>query len=165
MAAVAGGRGRGGPDVNPLLDNPYLAFEHGSEAFHRCEKLWRIEINGHAAVDWMTLEEVDEVARARDFIGHDTPWDRVMDCEFLASFEFAPKPTDQLEELNDPEESWIEVSFHLASEWHEMSLREFVVHCDLYTLEETDTPSTQRAFICPPFDSLQVLAGDQFGSL
>ncbi|MFS7930098.1 hypothetical protein Hanom_Chr04g00340131 [Helianthus anomalus] len=74
-AAVAGalGRGCGGPVVDPLLDNPYLAFEHGSEAFHRCEKFRRMEINGHATVDWTALKEVDEAARARDFIGHDTP--------------------------------------------------------------------------------------------
>ncbi|KAJ0811756.1 hypothetical protein HanPSC8_Chr17g0754351 [Helianthus annuus] len=99
------GLGRGGSDVDPLLDNPYLAFDDGSEAFDRCEKFRRMEIDGHVAVDWTALEEVDEAARARDYIGHDTPWDRmfqlaylssyrVMVCEFLASFEFGPRPAD-----------------------------------------------------------------------
>ncbi|KAJ0800465.1 hypothetical protein HanPI659440_Chr03g0103341 [Helianthus annuus] len=85
-AEVAGGRGRGGPDVDPLLYNPYLAFEHESEAYHRCDKFRRMEIDGHAAVDWTTLEEVDEAARARDFIGHDTPWDRLFHQAYLPSF-------------------------------------------------------------------------------
>ncbi|KAJ0795332.1 hypothetical protein HanPI659440_Chr04g0149281 [Helianthus annuus] len=120
-----------------------------------------MEIDGHATVDWTALEEVDEAERARDFIEHDTPWDRlfhlaylslfrVMVCEFLASFEFAPRPADQPEDLDDLEEPWVEVSFRLAGEWHEMSLREFVVQYGLYTLEETNTPSTPRASIWPP---------------
>ncbi|MFS7939800.1 hypothetical protein Hanom_Chr05g00456241 [Helianthus anomalus] len=39
-----------------------------------------MEIGGHATVDWTTLEEVDEVARARVYIGHDTSWDRYTIC-------------------------------------------------------------------------------------
>ncbi|MFS8033841.1 hypothetical protein Hanom_Chr17g01574311 [Helianthus anomalus] len=177
-AVVASGRGRGhgrgGQYVDPLLDNPYLAFKKGAYAFHRCEKFRGMETDGHAAVDWMALEEVDEAARAQDYIEHDTPWDmynicycvffvlhtkwilttlcdrlfhmaylpsfKVMVCEFLASFEFTPSPADQPVELDDPEESWVEVSFRLAGDWHEMSLREFVVHYSLYTFEETDSP-------------------------
>ncbi|MFS8003952.1 hypothetical protein Hanom_Chr13g01219881 [Helianthus anomalus] len=67
-----------------------------------------MEIHGHAGVDWTALEEVDEAARALDYIGHDTPWDRlfqpayvpsyrVMVSKFMASFEFAPRPVDQPE--------------------------------------------------------------------
>ncbi|KAF5777678.1 hypothetical protein HanRHA438_Chr12g0549461 [Helianthus annuus] len=114
---------------------------------------------GHAAINWTTLEEVDEATRARDYIGHDTLWDRlfqlaylpsyrVMVCKFLASFEFTPMPTDQPEELDEPQDSWVEVSFRLGGEWHEMSLREFAMHNDIYTLEETNTPSTPRASMC-----------------
>ncbi|KAJ0569531.1 hypothetical protein HanHA300_Chr05g0167251 [Helianthus annuus] len=73
---------------------------------------------------------------------------RVMVCEFLASFEFAPRPVDQPEELDDPDDTWVEVSFRLAGQWHEMSLREFVVHISLYLMEETDTPPTLRASMC-----------------
>ncbi|KAF5778767.1 hypothetical protein HanRHA438_Chr12g0562701 [Helianthus annuus] len=124
-----------------------------------------MEIDGHVAIDWTALEEVDEAARAQDYIEHDTPWDRlfhlaylpsfrVMVCEFLAYFEFAPRPADQPEELDDPEEPWVEVSFRLMGEWHEMSLREFVVHCGLYTLEETETPVTPRVSIWPPVQHL-----------
>ncbi|MFS8019669.1 hypothetical protein Hanom_Chr15g01406421 [Helianthus anomalus] len=109
-----------------------------------------MEIGGHATVDWTVLEEVDEAARTRDYIGHDTPWDRL---------------ADQPEELFDPEEPWVEVSIRLAGEWHEMSLREFAVLCGLYTLEETDTPFTPRASYGPPFDTCQVLESDQFRSL
>ncbi|KAJ0725355.1 hypothetical protein HanPI659440_Chr12g0457821 [Helianthus annuus] len=80
---------------------------------------------GHAAIDWTTLEEVDKAARARDYIGHDTLWDRlfqlayspsywVMVCKFLASFEFAPMSIDQPEELDEPQDSWVEVSFRLG---------------------------------------------------
>ncbi|MFS7951715.1 hypothetical protein Hanom_Chr07g00598381 [Helianthus anomalus] len=129
VALVVGGRGRGGPDVDP------------------CEKFRWIEIGDHTAVDWTTLEEVDEAARARDFIGHDTPWDKYVICycghglcEFVASFEFAPRLADQPEELDNLEKSWVEVSFRLAGEWLEMSLREFLLHYGLYTLEETNTP-------------------------
>ncbi|MFS8031379.1 hypothetical protein Hanom_Chr17g01545241 [Helianthus anomalus] len=127
----AGGRGRGrrrghglgGPNVDPLLDNHYLAFEDRSEAFHRCEKFWQMEIGGHAAVDWTTPEGVDEAARARDYIGHDTPLFllaylssyRVMVCEFLASFEFTPRPADKPEEDEDPKHRFIAKSIHRAS--------------------------------------------------
>ncbi|MFS7918093.1 hypothetical protein Hanom_Chr03g00196811 [Helianthus anomalus] len=60
------------------------------------------------------------------------PLFKIMVCEFLASFDFAPRPTDQPGELDDPEEPWIEVSFRLARGWHEMSLREFAVHSGHY---------------------------------
>ncbi|KAJ0535068.1 hypothetical protein HanIR_Chr09g0426661 [Helianthus annuus] len=120
-----------------------------------------MEIGGHAVVDWMALEEVDEAAITRDYLGHDTQWDRlfqltylssyqVMVCKFFASFEFAPRLVDQPEELDDPQDPWVEVSFRLGGQWHEMSLREFVVHSGLYTIKETNTPSTLMASMCYP---------------
>ncbi|KAM0011912.1 hypothetical protein Hdeb2414_s0058g00759401 [Helianthus debilis subsp. tardiflorus] len=118
------------------MENPYLMFEEGSEAYHRCEKFRRMEIGGHAALDWGALDEVDESTRARLFIGHDTPWSRlfdiaytpsyrVMTCEFLSTSDFAPRPVDRLEELDDPDDPWIEDSFRLANQWHLMSLRQY----------------------------------------
>ncbi|MFS8013865.1 hypothetical protein Hanom_Chr15g01338041 [Helianthus anomalus] len=114
-----------------------------------------MQIGGHTVLDWSALEEVDEAARDRGIIGHDTPWERLFDiaytssykvmvCKFLVSFDFAPRPTDQPKELDDPDDPWIEVSFRLAGVWHKMSLREFAVHCCLYTMEETDTPNLHR---------------------
>ncbi|MFS8008794.1 hypothetical protein Hanom_Chr14g01277071 [Helianthus anomalus] len=45
-----------------------------------------------------------------------------MVCEFLPLFEFAPRPADQPEELDDPKDPL------------------FAVHNGLNTVEETDTP-------------------------
>ncbi|KAJ0663084.1 hypothetical protein HanRHA438_Chr13g0590261 [Helianthus annuus] len=70
--------------------------------------------------------------------------------EFLASFEFAPRHANQPEELDDPNDLWVEVSFRLGGQRHEMSLRDFTVHSDLYLMEETNTPSTPRASMCYP---------------
>ncbi|MFS7964287.1 hypothetical protein Hanom_Chr08g00748411 [Helianthus anomalus] len=98
-----------------------------------------MDICGHVALVWTTLDKVDEAARAQDFIRHDTLWDkyticycvffvlytkwilttvfdrlfhlaylpsfRVMVYEFLSSFEFAPRPADHPDELDDLEES------------------------------------------------------------
>ncbi|MFS7967384.1 hypothetical protein Hanom_Chr09g00785161 [Helianthus anomalus] len=134
-----------------------------------------MEISDQAAIDWSALAEVDEAARDRVFIGHNTPWEsyticycvffvlytkwilitlcerlfdsayspsfRVMVCEFLSSFDFAPRHVDQSEEIDNPDDPWIEVAFRLAGVWHEISLREFVVHYGLYTMEETNTPN------------------------
>ncbi|MFS7905686.1 hypothetical protein Hanom_Chr01g00050621 [Helianthus anomalus] len=151
-------------------------------------------IGGHVADDWTALEEVDEVARARGFIGYDTPWDRyticycvffvlytkwilttlcdrlfdlehlssfrVMVCEFLASFEFTPRPTDQPEEFDDPEEPWIEVSFRLVGVWHEMSLRVCRALRPLHGGGDRHPRLHRGHPYGPMFDSLQVLAGD-----
>ncbi|MFS7951650.1 hypothetical protein Hanom_Chr07g00597601 [Helianthus anomalus] len=46
-----------------------------------------------------------------------------------------------------------------------MSLREFVVHTGLYTLLETDTPSTPRPCTRYPDDISQILASGRSGSL
>ncbi|MFS7936144.1 hypothetical protein Hanom_Chr05g00411991 [Helianthus anomalus] len=83
-----------------------------------------MEIGGHAAIDWMTREEVDEALRARDNVGDDTPLDKLFQlvylpsyrviCEFLASFDFTPRFSDQPEEDEDPEHLWVEVSFCLG---------------------------------------------------
>ncbi|MFS8018504.1 hypothetical protein Hanom_Chr15g01392801 [Helianthus anomalus] len=73
-----------------------------------------------------------------------------MVCEFLASFNFAPRPADQPVELDD--------------QWHEMSLREFAVHCGLYMVKELDTAIYTECIHIPPppppYDFLEVLAGD-----
>ncbi|KAF5754628.1 hypothetical protein HanXRQr2_Chr17g0793431 [Helianthus annuus] len=134
-----------------------------------------MEIGGHAAVNWTTLEEVDEAARARDYIGHDTPFFilaylssyQVMVCEFLASFEFTPRPADKPEEDEDPKHLWVEVSFRLGGQWHEMSLGEFVVHSGIYTLEETDTPIYTEGVHVLPHSTLvrfwQVIGWGRFG--
>ncbi|MFS8033160.1 hypothetical protein Hanom_Chr17g01566241 [Helianthus anomalus] len=140
------GRGRGaGPREDMLMENPYLTFEEGSEAFHICEKFRRMEIGGHAAIGWGALDEVDESARARLFIGHDTPWERysICNCFFFVLYTtcvlttLCDRPANQPEKLDDP---WIEVSFRLAGQWHVMSIRQFAEHCGLYRVEELDTP-------------------------
>ncbi|MFS7967307.1 hypothetical protein Hanom_Chr09g00784251 [Helianthus anomalus] len=42
------------------------------------------------------------------------PLYQVMMCEFLASFDFAPRPVDQPKEDEDLEHPWDEVSFRLS---------------------------------------------------
>ncbi|MFS8018492.1 hypothetical protein Hanom_Chr15g01392671 [Helianthus anomalus] len=90
-----------------------------------------------------------------------------MVCEFLESFDFAPRPADQPVELDDPNHSWIEVSFCLAGQWHEMSLIEFVVHSGLYRVEELDTAIyTEGIHIAPRTTLLrfwQVISTRRFG--
>ncbi|MFS8008793.1 hypothetical protein Hanom_Chr14g01277051 [Helianthus anomalus] len=61
---------------------------------------------------------------------------RVMVCEFLPLFEFAPRPADQPEELDDPKDPL------------------FAVHSGLNTVEETDTPSTPRVSMSYPVQHL-----------
>ncbi|KAM0055105.1 hypothetical protein Hdeb2414_s0006g00202231 [Helianthus debilis subsp. tardiflorus] len=93
--------------------------------FTTAKKFRRMEIGEHAAIDWSALEEVQEAVKARDFIGHDTPWSRLFNLAFLpsyrvlvikllSSFEFHPRPADQPGEADDPEDPWIKVSFQLA---------------------------------------------------
>ncbi|KAJ0825476.1 hypothetical protein HanRHA438_Chr17g0803631 [Helianthus annuus] len=91
----------------------------------------------------------------------------VMVCEFLASFEFTPRPADKPEEDEDPKHLWVEVSFRLGGQWHEMSLGEFVVHSGIYTLEETDTPIYTEGVHVLPHSTLvrfwQVIGWGRFG--
>ncbi|MFS7974129.1 hypothetical protein Hanom_Chr09g00864941 [Helianthus anomalus] len=93
-----------------------------------------MEIGGHAAIDWSASEEVEEAVRARGVIEHDTPWERLFELVFLPSYRV----------LDNPEHSWIDVSFRLTGEWHDMFLRQFATHSGFYTLSETETPSTMR---------------------
>ncbi|MFS7913310.1 hypothetical protein Hanom_Chr02g00140351 [Helianthus anomalus] len=76
------GRGRAGPNIDPLLDHSYITFEDGSEAFHINERFRRVEMSGYAPVDWAALEEVDKTPKARVIIGHQTP---LFDLAFLLS--------------------------------------------------------------------------------
>ncbi|KAJ0795788.1 hypothetical protein HanPI659440_Chr04g0154511 [Helianthus annuus] len=155
------GHGHGAPDINLLLEHPYLAFEDGLEEAQGCEKFRRMEIGGYRAVNWTSLEEVQEAARARDFISHDTPifqmaylpcyW--LLVIEFLSSFLFTPRPADHPEEEEDPQHPWVEVRFRLGEVWFDMSLREFATHNGFYMLPETDTPLyTDGVHIVPRFD-------------
>ncbi|KAJ0430060.1 hypothetical protein HanHA300_Chr17g0664591 [Helianthus annuus] len=92
---------------------------------------------------------------------------KVMACEFLSTFGFAPRPADQREELDDPDGPWIEASFRLAGQWHEISLREFVVHCGLYRVEELDTAIYAEGIHMPPRTTLlrfwQTISTRRFG--
>ncbi|XP_035837093.1 uncharacterized protein LOC118485003 [Helianthus annuus] len=138
-----------------------------------------MEIGGHCALDWGALEEVAEAARARGLIGDDTPWSRLFDmaytpsyrvmaCEFLSSFDYAPRPADRPEEDDDEDDPLIEVSFRLAGQWHLMSLRQFAEHSGLYRVEELDTPIYTDGIWMPPRTTLmrfwQVISQHRFGT-
>ncbi|KAL9993355.1 hypothetical protein Hdeb2414_s0002g00055751 [Helianthus debilis subsp. tardiflorus] len=106
---MVGGAGTGtgtGPDINLLPEHPYLAIKDGSEEARRCEKFRRMEIGGYRAVNWTTLEEGQEAARARDFISHDTP---IFQLAYLPSYwllviEFLSSSVFTLRSANHPEE-------------------------------------------------------------
>ncbi|KAJ0940349.1 hypothetical protein HanRHA438_Chr02g0082341 [Helianthus annuus] len=138
-----------------------------------------MEIGDHCALDWGALEEVAEAVRARGLIGDDTPWlrlfdmaympsYRVMACEFLSSFDYAPRPADRPEEDDDQDDPWIEVSFRLAGQWHLMSLRQFAEHSGLYRVEELDTPIYTDGIWMAPRTTLmrfwQVISQHRFGT-
>ncbi|KAJ0495393.1 hypothetical protein HanIR_Chr12g0608291 [Helianthus annuus] len=126
---------------------PYLQFPMGSRARGRCARLRTIEIGEHVGIDWELLSTVGEVERARDIVGLDTPWSRLFELamedsypeltvEFLSTFTYAPHPADYVE---DPAFPVHEVTFRLAGQEFEMSVREFAVHTGLYTEPELDT--------------------------
>ncbi|MFS7955254.1 hypothetical protein Hanom_Chr07g00640471 [Helianthus anomalus] len=73
-----------------------------------------------------------------------------MTCEFLSSFDFAPRPADRPEEDDDPDDSWIDVCFRLAHQWHLMSVRQFAQHYGLYRVEELDIPIYTDGIWMPP---------------
>ncbi|KAJ0764809.1 hypothetical protein HanPI659440_Chr08g0296341 [Helianthus annuus] len=56
--------------------------------------------------------------------------------EFLSTFTYAPHPADYVEDPNFPVQ---EVTFRLAGQQFQMSVREFAVLTCLYTEPELDT--------------------------
>ncbi|MFS7934560.1 putative DNA-directed RNA polymerase [Helianthus anomalus] len=117
---------------------PYLQFPQGSRARGRCARLRTIEIGGHVGIDWELLDTLGEVARARDIVGVDTPWSRLFELamedsypeltiEFLSTFTYAPHPADYVEDPNFPVH---EVTFRLAGQEFQMSVRQFAVLTD-----------------------------------
>ncbi|KAF5814804.1 hypothetical protein HanXRQr2_Chr03g0115241 [Helianthus annuus] len=126
---------------------PYLQFPQGSRARGRCARLHTIEIGEHVGIDWELLTTLGEVERARDIVGLDTPWSRLFELamedsypeltiEFLSTFTYAPHPADYMEDPNFPVH---EVTFRLAGQEFQMSVREFAVVTGLYTEPELDT--------------------------
>ncbi|MFS7977689.1 hypothetical protein Hanom_Chr10g00906991 [Helianthus anomalus] len=90
---------------------------------------------------------LDEVVRAREIIGLDTPLARLFQTaledsyceimiEFLSSFIYASHPKDYVE---DPDHVVHEITFRLADQEFGMSLRDFVVRSGLYTEAKLDT--------------------------
>ncbi|KAM0012949.1 hypothetical protein Hdeb2414_s0046g00746731 [Helianthus debilis subsp. tardiflorus] len=88
-----GPRRRRRPLVDTLQGHPYLEFPDDTEAARHCQKLRRMYIGSHAAIDWEP--------RVRRFIPVDSPWHRLFDLahtpsyrellvEFLSSFTFYP---------------------------------------------------------------------------
>ncbi|KAF5808039.1 hypothetical protein HanXRQr2_Chr04g0140881 [Helianthus annuus] len=126
---------------------PYLQFPVGSRARGRCARLRTIPIGEHVGIDWELLATVGEIERAREIVGLDTPWSRLFQLamedsypeltyEFCSTFTYAPHPADYVE---DPLFPVHEVTFRLAGQQFEMSVREFAVHTGLYTEPELDT--------------------------
>ncbi|KAJ0575400.1 hypothetical protein HanIR_Chr05g0212311 [Helianthus annuus] len=132
---------------------PYLQFPMGSRARGRCARLRTIEIGEHVGIEWELLSTVGEVERAREIVGLDTPWSRLFELamedscleltvEFLSTFTYAPHPADYVENPAFPVH---EVTFRLAGQEFEMSVREFAVHTGLYTEPELDTDMYTQA--------------------
>ncbi|MFS7961709.1 hypothetical protein Hanom_Chr08g00718301 [Helianthus anomalus] len=98
-------------------------------------------------IDWEILKSVTEVARAREIAGLDTSFARLLQItmedsyreitfEFLSSSIYLPHPDDYVE---DPDHLVHEITFRLADQEFQTSLRDFVVHSGLYTHAELDT--------------------------
>ncbi|KAM0056984.1 hypothetical protein Hdeb2414_s0006g00224951 [Helianthus debilis subsp. tardiflorus] len=65
-----GPRRRRRPLVDTLQGHPYLEFPDDTEAARHCQKLRRMYIGSHAAIDWEP--------RVRRFIPVDSPWHRLL---------------------------------------------------------------------------------------
>ncbi|KAJ0851365.1 hypothetical protein HanPSC8_Chr13g0591361 [Helianthus annuus] len=143
-----GPRRRRRPPVDTLQGHPYLEFPDGTEAARHCQKLRRMYIGSHAAIDWDAMDGIAETPRVRRFIPVDSPWHRLFDLahtptyrellvEFLSSFTFyppgVPAPLPHPGAPPPPE-----VSFRLAGVMRSMTLAEFAVHCGLYMQEEIE---------------------------
>ncbi|KAM0055000.1 hypothetical protein Hdeb2414_s0006g00201051 [Helianthus debilis subsp. tardiflorus] len=125
---------------------PYLQFPMGSRARGRCARLRTIPIGEHVGIDWELLSTLGEIERARQIVGLDTPWSRLFELamedsypeltvEFCSTFTYAPHPTDYVE---DPYFPVHEVTFRLAGQQFEMSVREFAVHTGSYDDGQAD---------------------------
>ena len=133
--------------VDPQIGHPYLEFPNGTTARRKCNKLRRMVVGGHVAIDWPLLEELGEAERARDIIGVDTPWTwlfaqnaeasyRELTIEFLSTFTLAQPPEGYVE---DPAAPFRSVRFRLAGQLYVMTMEEFAVHSGLYTVPELQT--------------------------
>ncbi|KAJ0672329.1 hypothetical protein HanOQP8_Chr13g0496071 [Helianthus annuus] len=144
-----GPRRRRRPPVDTLQGHPYLEFPDGTDAARYCQKLRRMYIGSHAAIDWDAIDGIAETPRVRRFIPVDSPWHRLFDLahtpsyrellvEFLSSFTFHPPGVPvQLPHPGAPPPP--EVSFRLAGVMRSMTLAEFAVHCGLYMQGEIET--------------------------
>ncbi|KAM0014628.1 hypothetical protein Hdeb2414_s0034g00725951 [Helianthus debilis subsp. tardiflorus] len=135
------------PDT--LQGHPYLEFPDGTDAARHFQKLGRMHIGSHSAIDWDAIDAIDETARVRRFIPVDSPWHHLFDLahtpsyrellvEFLSSFRFHPPGVPV--PLPHPDAPPLpEVSFRLAGVLRSMTLVDFAVHCVLYMQEEIET--------------------------
>ncbi|KAK1407262.1 hypothetical protein QVD17_38876 [Tagetes erecta] len=84
--------------IDALADHQYLLFPEDEVAQEKCNKLKKMTVGGHIAIDWTFLDEIAETNRAREIIGIDTPWARLFEAaanvsyreltvEFLSSFD------------------------------------------------------------------------------
>ncbi|KAM0064476.1 hypothetical protein Hdeb2414_s0003g00103391 [Helianthus debilis subsp. tardiflorus] len=63
-----GPRRRRRPPVDTLQGHPYLEFPDGTDAARYCQKLRRMYIGSHAAIDWDAIDGIAETPRVRRFI-------------------------------------------------------------------------------------------------
>ncbi|MFS7987978.1 hypothetical protein Hanom_Chr11g01029151 [Helianthus anomalus] len=96
-----GPRRRRLPPPDTLQGHPYLAFPNGTPSTRHCQKLRRMHIGSHAAIDWDAIDEIRETVRVRRFIPVDSPWHHLFELAhtpsykellvaFLSSFTFHP---------------------------------------------------------------------------
>ncbi|KAK1428446.1 hypothetical protein QVD17_17280 [Tagetes erecta] len=121
--------------IDALAEHEYLMFPEDEVAQEKCNKLKKMAVGGHIAIDWTFLDEIAETNRARDIIGIDTPWARLFEAatnnsfreltvEFLSSFVYERRPLGFVENPNQP---FNDISFRLAGVQRTMTLREFAV--------------------------------------
>ncbi|KAL8223693.1 hypothetical protein R6Q57_019168 [Mikania cordata] len=133
--------------MDELIHHPWLQFSQGTIERSRRDRLLRKEMGQQKAIDYDLLPELGQLERMTAIIGEDTPWSRLFDMtfapqyrlttvEFLSTFVFRPRATDQLQA--DPDQP--EVSFRLCGLAYAMSLAEFGNALGLYTEEELEMP-------------------------
>ncbi|MFS7936116.1 hypothetical protein Hanom_Chr05g00411651 [Helianthus anomalus] len=145
-----GSRRRRPTPVDPLHGNPYLESIDSTPASRHCQKLRRMHIGAHAAIDWDAIDAISERHRVCRFIPVDSLWHRLFELahtpsyrellvEFLSTFTFHPPRADQPPAQPGAPPLPPEVSFRLACVWRSMTLAQFAVRCGLYLQEEIDT--------------------------